>query len=289
MIDLIKTTWSEFERHNAGWLAAALAYYTMFAIAPLILIIAAMASIFLGAHQHALTVMLTYLAGISGPGTSAVQQVVASTASEPRSGFIAASIGWIVFLIGAIGLVQALQTALNTIWDVVPKKMTVLQMLGQRARSLAFMMGIALLLVVAISLDGIVATASGYLAALLPGLWILGPVVGLGASFAVLWLGFSMVFYFVPECHVDWRDVRIGAALTALFFVIGQVLLGIYLGRAATSSMFGAMGSLVLFLLWVNYSAQIMLLGAQFTQVYARHRKKLVLLTLNRADGEAAE
>ncbi len=270
MIDLIKETWSEFERHNAGWLAAALAYYTMFAIAPLILVIAAIASIVLGAHQHALTMMLAYLARVAGPGSSAVQQFVTSAASEPKSGFIALAVGWIVFLIGAIGLIQALQTALNTIWDVVPKKMTLLQMLGQRARSLAFMMGIALLLVLAITLDGIVATASGYLAARLPGFSVLGPVIGLSVSFAVLWLGFSMVFYFVPECHVDWRDVRIGAALTALFFVIGQVLLGIYLGRAATSSAFGALGSLVLFLLWVNYSAQIMLLGAELTQVYAR-------------------
>ena len=272
VIDLIKETWSEFERHNAGWLAAALAYYTMFAIAPLILVIVAMAGIVLGAHQHTLTLTLAYLARVSGPGSSVVQQFVASTASESHSGFIALAVGWIVFLIGAIGLIQALQTALNTIWDVVPKKMTILQMLGQRARSLAFMMGIAVLLVVAITLDGIAATASGYLATLLPSLWVLGPVIGLSVSFAVLWLGFSMVFYFVPECHVDWRDVRIGAALTALFFVIGQVVLGIYLGRAATSSAFGAMGSLVLFLLWVNYSAQIMLLGAQFTQVYARRR-----------------
>ena len=276
ILPLFKQTWSEFQRHNAHWLAAALAYFAAFAVAPLIIVVVEIVGLVLGNHHQARDVIFGYLRQNAGAGAGAVRQIVASNVSHPRSGLVAQIIGWIVFVIGAIGLFGAVQFALNTVWDVAPKKMSIIQAILQRASSFAILMSIALLLLVSIGVNALLTLAAAHLTHLFFGFATLMKVADFIVSFAVIWIAFAVLFEYLPDCRIEWRDVWLGSALTALLFVIGQFLLGWYLGRAAMTSSYGALGSLVVFLVWVNYSAQIMLFGAEFTHVYARRKERAV-------------
>lgn len=272
MAPLLKTTWSEFQRHNAQWLAAALAYFTAFAIAPLIIVLVEIAGLVLGGHQQALNQIFHYLKQDAGAGAGAVQTMVQATFNQRRSGVLAQIIGWVVFFIAALDLFNALQFALNTIWDIKPKKTGIWAAIFSRWTAFLAILGVAALLFISIAVNAgltVMATALTHVAPFFPTLM---KVVDFFVSFGVLWAAFAFLYKYLPESDIEWRDVWVGSAMTSLLFVIGQFLLGWYLGRAGISSSYGAFGSLVVFLIWVNYSGQIMLFGAEFTHVFAmRH------------------
>jgi membrane protein len=269
---LLRATWAAYQRHNAQWLAAALAYFAALAVAPLIIVVVAVAGAFLHGHQSAINDIYTRL---PGPETVAVRQVVASTLGQPRHGLIAQVAGWAFFVMAALGLFGSLQFALNTTWDATPQKIGIWQTVRRRAASFVMVLAVAALLLLSVVTDAALTAILAYLPHAFGGQATLVRGADLALTFAIVWLLFAVLFEFLPDARIAWRDVWLGAGITALLFVAGQFLLGLYLGRAGIGSAYGAFGSLVAFLIWANYSAQIVLFGAEFTRVYAEQRATL--------------
>jgi len=271
IVPLAKETFSEFQRHKSQWLAAAIAYFTVFAVAPLVIVIVEIAGFFLGHHRAALQQLYGYMASTAGPDAAhGIESIVAATFAQRKAGLLAQIVGWAVFVIAAVGLFSSLQEALNTVWDVEPPKRTLLETVKERLVSFATVVGIAFLLLVSLGLNALLTVAGAALAHVFPGFPTLLKVVDFALSFALITVLFALMYEYLPECRIAWRDVWHGAAVSALLFVVGQFLIGWYLGRAGVTSGYGAFGGLVIFLIWANYSAQIVLLGAEFTHVYAR-------------------
>ena len=266
----LKDVWGDFQRHNGQWLAAALAYFTAFAVAPLIIVVVEIAGLVIHDHQRVLNLIFGYLHRDAGAGAGAVRQIVSSTFNEPRKGVPAEIVGWVVFIVAALGLFNSVQFAINNAWDLTPQRLTLRQAIRQRLSGFCVMMAIALLLLISIGVNTVLTMGSGYLTGVFSGFATLMKIADFAISFLVIWGAFALLFEYLPECRIEWRDVRVGAAITAFLFVVGQFLLGWYLGRAGISSGYGAFGSLVVFLIWVDYSAQIMLLGAEFTHLWAQ-------------------
>jgi membrane protein len=269
VVDLLKAVWMDFQRHNGYWLAGALAYFAALAIAPLIIVLVEIAGFLIHNNAHVLDLIFDYLRRDVGPGAAAVHQIVDVMIKERYRGIIFEIAGWVVFVMAAAGLFNALQFALNTVWGVNVQGLPLIQILKQRGMSFAVMLMIALLLLLTLGINAGITIASTYLEHLYAGLATLVKIVDFFASIAVVWVGFALLFAFLPDRRIQWRDVSLGAGITAVLFVAGQFVLGWYLAKPAVSSPYGTFGSFVAFLLWVNYSAQIMLLGAEFTHKYA--------------------
>jgi membrane protein len=285
-LDMIKETWSAWNADKAPRLAAAIAYSTMFAIAPLLIITIAMVGTVLGftgtAHPHT-TVENSLLAQVSraaGPEASKmVRDMVDASFGKPRQSVLAQLIGWVTFFIGASSVFVALQDALNEIWDAPPpaSHQNVLIMIRDRAMSLAMLLVIGFLLMMTFLINVVTSYASSNLANFLP------PAMAAPAFAVVNWVVslivttvlFALMFKILPDVELRWTDVAAGAFITALLFVIGQALIGIYIGKAGIASAYGAAGALLAVLIWIYYSASILLLGAEFTKIYAgRHGSK---------------
>ena len=269
-IPLLRETWAAYRKHNAQWLAAALAYFAAFAVAPLIIVVVEIAGFFLHSHQHVLDVIFNYMRRDLGSGSDAVRRIVTSTFNQPRHGLASQIIGWALFTLAAAGLFSALQFALNTAWDVAEQKQGIWATAQQKVLGFLMMLAVAALLLASVVANAALATASSYLARVFTGLGVIAQIGDFLITFGFVWLLFALLFRYLPNARISWSDVRLGAGITALLFTIGQFLIGWYLGRAGLSSSYGAFGSLVAFLLWANYTAQIFLLGAEFTHVYAR-------------------
>lgn len=270
LVSLAKETFKEFQRHKSQWLAAAIAYFTVFAVAPLVIVIVEIAGFFLGSHQRVLHQLYGYMATSAGPSAArGIESIVSATFAQRKAGVISQVVGWTVFAVAALGLFSSLQEALNTVWDVTPQKRTLLETLRQRLLSFAAVLGIAFLLLVSLGLNALLTIASSALSHVFPAFPALLKVLDFAVSLALVTALFGLMFEFLPERKIAWRDVWLGAAVSALLFVVGQFLLGWYLGRAGVSSGYGSFGGLIVFLIWVYYSAQIMLFGAEFTRVYA--------------------
>jgi membrane protein len=267
---LLKTTAKEWSEDKCPQLGAALAYYTVFSLAPLALVLLGVFGFIYGSSEQAREKILEQLRYVIDPSGIKVFQDIANNAAQPKAGILAAVIGIVIALFGASGIFGQLQDALNTIWDVKPKP-------GQgiwgfiRARFLSFAMvgGVCFLLLVSLTVENLLRALHNYLQSIVPGGHYLGLAVFYVFDVAIVVLLFAMIFRFLPDAKIAWRDVWMGAALTAILFIIGKVLLGLYLGSGAAGSAYGAASSLVTLLLWVFYSAQILLFGAEFTKVYA--------------------
>jgi membrane protein len=268
---LLKQTFQEWMEDKVPQLGAALAYYTVFSLAPLILVLLAIVGLVFrndpaGAWDK-ITQQMSYFLD-----QSAVQVVrsIAQNASQPGKSTIATIIGVALALFGASGVFGQLQDALNTIWGVKAKPgRGIWGFLRNRFLSFAMVAGVCFLLLVSLVLEAVLKGFSQYVQSVLPGGLVVAMAVYLIFDFAVVVLLFAMIFKFLPDVKIQWRDVWIGAVMTAIFFGLGKWLLGLYLGSGAAGSAYGAASSLITLLLWVYYSSQILLFGAEFTQVYA--------------------
>lgn len=266
---VLKTTVSEWLAEKPFQLAAALAYYTTFSLAPLLLIAIAIASVAFGRDATVHQIHATFQ-GLVGPqGAEAIQTMLQNTGTQ-GSGMWATIIGVITLLIGAGGVIGQLHDALNTIWGIEAKPGNGLWgLLRARFVSFAGVLGLGFLLLVSLLISTALTAVIQFFSGLLPGSDILWQAVELGVSFLLITGLFALLFKLLPDAHMAWRDVWVGAAVTAVLFTLGKFLLGMYLGRSGVTSTYGAAGSLVLILLWVYYSALILFFGAEFTQVYA--------------------
>jgi len=251
-------------------MGAALAYYAMFSIAPLLVIIIAVAGILFGADavRGALFGQLADLMGETG--AAAIQEMLAH-ASRPKTGALATAISLAVLLLGASGVFGQLQAALDRIWRVQAsaRESGVWRWLRSNLLSMGMVFGMAFLVTVSLILSAALAALGKWWAPLLGGWALAAHALDLALNFALLTVVFAMIYKVMPKASIQWRDVWVGAAVTAALFTVGKVLIGLYLGKSNIGSSFGAFGSLVIFMVWVYYSAQIFLYGAEFTWVYA--------------------
>ncbi len=269
---LLKQTFSEWLQDKAPQLGAALAYYTVFSLAPLILVLLSIVGVIFrkdpaGAWDRIMQQMSYFL----DPNAIQVVQDIAEKASHPGKSTIATIIGISLAIFGASGVFGQLQDALNTIWGVKAKPSTgIWGFLRNRFLSFGMVAGICFLLLVSLAIEALLKGFSHYIQSLLPGGIVIAVTLYVGFDFAVVVLLFAMIFKFLPDVEIQWRDVWIGAVITAILFGIGKWLLGFYLGSGAAGSAYGAASSLITLLLWVYYSSQILLFGAEFTQVHAQ-------------------
>jgi len=276
-LPLLKQAATDWKEDGAPRLAASLSFYTALSVAPLLIIAIAVAGLAFG-QEAARGEILTQLQGLVGHDSAKTVESMVQSADKPRSGVISTVIGLAVLLFGATGVFAELQDSLNTIWEVKPKPgRGVWQVIRQRFLSLGMVLGIGFLLLVALIVSAGLAAFGKWTEGALPGaviVWQIGMHV---VSLALITCLFAMMFKFLPDAEIAWRDVWVGAAVTALLFTIGKFLIGLYLGRAAVTSSYGAAGSIIVFLLWVYYSAQILFMGAELTQVYARMYGKRIV------------
>jgi membrane protein len=274
---LLKATFDAWTQDNALRLSAALAYYSIFSIAPLLIIAVSVAGLVLG--QEAVRGELDgQLTAYVGPQASAAVQSMVQSASRPSDGWLGATVGFAVLLLGASGVFGQLKDALNTVWEVkVKAKSGVLGFVLERLVSFSMVLVIGFLLLTSLLMTTALAALSGYIETRLGVPEFVGALLGFAVSMSVVTLLFAFIFKVLPDARVEWRNVWIGAGVTAFLFELGKFGLSFYLGRESTASSFGAAGSVVLLLLWVYYASCILLFGAEFTRVYARETGHAIL------------
>lgn len=267
---LLKETFQEWQEDKTSRLAASLAYYTVFSLAPLLIIAIAIAGAIFG-EEAARGEIVGQIQGLVGTeGAQAIQAAI-ENASQPDVSSVASLLSVIALLFGASGVFAQLQDALNTVWEVKEKPgRGVKGFIRKRVLSFSAVLGIGFLLLVSLVVSAVLSALNSYLSNLLPGIDFFWELLNFAISFGVITLLFALMYKYLPDVKIKWSDVWIGAAITALLFTIGKFLLGLYLGRGSFASTYGAAGSLVIILAWVYYSAQILFFGAEFTQVYAR-------------------
>ena len=264
---LLKETAGAWSEDYAPSMGAALSYYSLFSIAPLLLIVIAIAGLAFG-EDAARGAIFGQLQGLLGDESAKAVEGLLAAADKPKQGLVATVVGIVVLVLGAMTVFGELQNALDRIWRAPARLRAsgLWNLLRTRLLSFGMILGLAFLLMVSLVL-------SAALAAL--GKWW-GPLFGtlahgvdVLASFGLMTIVFALIYRFIPRVHVAWHDVWLGAAVTSLLFAVGKFLIGLYLGKASVASSFGAAGSLVVLMVWVYYSAQIFLFGAEFTWVYA--------------------
>jgi len=278
--ELIKETFVQWEDDQASRLAASLALYTLLSIAPLIVVSIAVAGVFFG-DEAARGELSHQLAGVVGEQAGRAIEALVDNAHAPSAGLVGSIVGVAVLLFGASGVFGELQVALNQIWNVKQRPGRGMRgVLRDRFFSFTMVMGVAFLLLVSLVVSAALTTVTTHFEHWLPWatLWeVLNALVGL----AVSTLLFALIFKVVPDAKIAWRDVWVGAFVTACCFSLGKGALAWYVGRSATVSPFGAAGSLLALTVWVYYSAQILFLGAEFAQVYATRLGRRIEPTKN--------
>lgn len=269
-LNVLKEAGMSFAGDNAPRLGAALAYYTVFSIAPLILITITLAGAIFGEEAARGEVFVRMRQLMGDTGAEVVNEMVLD-AARADAGAIAATLGIAALLFGASGVFGQLRAALNTIFHVQPKEIPIIRgFLRERFLSVATVLVIGFLLLVALIVDTGISAAGDFMEHRLSGGEALWHVVELVVSTAMIAVLFALIFRYMPDRRMPWRDVWLGAIVSSVLFSIGKFALGLYLGKKAAESTHSAAGALIVLLLWVYYSAQILLLGAELTQAYAR-------------------
>lgn len=272
---LLKLSYQDWKEDRASRLSAALAYYTVFSLAPMLLIILAVTSLF-WSRDAVQGQVLNQVEGLVGAEGRTFISDLLTSASSPARGILGTIVGIVTLIFGALGVFNELHNALNTIWEVEEEEDTksgfiegIKKLLFGRLLSFGMILGIGFLLLVSLVISAGLSAMQETVGNAIPLSEILLQILNLIISIGVITILFALIFKFLPDAEIAWRDVWFGAFVTALLFSLGKFLIGLYLGNSTVGSSFGAAGSLVLLLLWIYYSAQILLFGAEFTQVYA--------------------
>lgn len=254
----------------AASMGAAIAYYTVFSIAPLLIIVIAIAGAVFG-REAVEGQIVAQLADLIGVETAMGVQGLIRNASRPTSGALATAVSLALLVIGATSVFAELQTALNRIWrvPVAAQRAGWWRTLRSRLLSFGLILGLAFLMMVSLIISAAVAAFARWANGMIPAAEVLLQGINMGISLAVSSFLFAMIYKFMPQAKIAWRDVWVGAAVTAVLFEIGKIGISMYLGKSGMTSAYAAAGSLVVLLMWVYYSAQIFLLGAEFTWVLA--------------------
>lgn len=255
--------------------AAAVSYYTLLALAPLLLVVLAIAGMVFGRDAVEGRIVDEMRGLVGEKGAEAVQLVI-QNASAPQESRVSMVLGILTLLIGASGVFIQLQSALNRIWDVAaaPKRNALWVFLRHRLISMAMVFGLGFLMLVSLIVSASLSAINAYYESVLPwaGVWL---VLNAFGSLLVITLLIAMIFRFLPDVRLAWRDVWLGALVTAVLFTLGKTAIGAYLGRASIGSSYGAAGSVVVLVVWVYYASMIFFIGAEITQVYGRWRDRI--------------
>src|SRR5688500_2929590 len=266
IFDIFRETFKEWSEDKAPRLGAALAYYTVFSIGPLLVLAIAIASlVFANAEEQ----IVGTIGGVVGKESSDVVRQTVENTNKEGSNIIATVIGIATLLLGASGVFGQLKDALNTIWEVKPKPgLGLLNTIKERFFSFTMVLGTGFLLLVSLVVTAAVSAFNEVLVSIIPGADIIGQIISFLVSLLVITLVFTLLFKYLPDVKITWGDVWIGGLVTAILFTIGQFALSFYLGSGAVGESFGAAASFVIILVWIYYSTQILFFGAEFTQVY---------------------
>ena len=277
---LLRESFEKWSADKAPRLGAALSYYTVFSLVPLLVLAISIAGLVFGT-EAAQQAIMAQIESLVGPQSAAAIKQMLEIAQRPSSGALASAIAVVTLLLGASGVFAQLQDALNTVWSVEPKAGRGLWgTIKDRLFSLMAVLGTGFLLLVSLVLSAALAAFGKMFQGRLPGHEGLLHLADLAISFGVITLLFAMMFKLLPDAKIAWRDVWIGAGLTSVLFTVGKFAIGMYLGKADVGSAYGAAGSLVILLVWVYYSSQILLYGAEFTSVYAnRYGSRIVAVS----------
>ena len=288
----LKACWQLVKQAAEAWIddyapsmGAALAYYTAFSLAPLLLIVIAIAGLVFGA-EAARGEIFGQLTSLMGSDAAAAVEGMLASVSKPSEGIAATLVGAVVLLIGATSVFGELQDALDRIWRAParPKAGGVWGLVRARLLSFGMIFGLAFLLMVSLVLSAGMAALGKWWGAWFAEFEVVVQLVNAVLSFGLTGAVFAFIYKFMPRVRIQWRDVWLGAGVTALLFTLGKTLIGLYIGKTGVASGFGAAGSLVVLLVWVYYSAQVFLMGAEFTWVYARTYGSMKGKVLERGD-----
>jgi len=271
ILSLLKQTVFDFFGDNAPRHGAAIAYYTLFALAPVLLIVIAVAGFVVG-EDVVRSELITQIAALIGRDGADAVKAILERANTPRDGITATLLGMGGLIFAATGAFLELQAALNMIWRVRTEPnagINVPALVKRRLRSLGVVVSIGFLLLVSLTVSAVLQLLMTWIGTVIPGLPMLLAVLNQVISLAVTSALFALLFRALPDVHLRWRDVAVGSFATAVLFAIGQRFIGLYLGNSALASPFGAAGTIAIILVWVYYSTQIVLLGAEFTRLYA--------------------
>lgn len=266
---VLKETVTEWIADKASQLAAALAYYTAVSLAPMLVLVVVIAGLILG-RQQAESQLLTQLNSVAGPQQTQFIRTILDNAKQPTLASLAGILSFITLLWGSTNLFAQLQGSLNTIWEVKPKPgRSILGVIRDRGITFLMVLGVAFLLLASMVISAVLSALLQWGHGILPGASWIWQGVNYLVSFLVITFAFAAIYRILPDADITWRDVWLGAGVTAVLFLIGNAILSWYLANAGNA--YGAASSVVVFLLWVYYTAQVLFLGAEFTQVYARY------------------
>jgi membrane protein len=273
-VDLIKQAVGAWFDDRAPTMGAAIAFYTMFSLAPILVIVIAVAGFAFG-QQAAEGALFGQIADLIGAESAGAVQAMLRSASSTQSGIIATAVGIGALIVAATGVFGALQSALNVIWKAPPTgNLSVWHLLKSRILSLSVILVIGFLLLVSLVISAALAAFSDYLDRTLPSLSSILYFIHVTLSFGFTTILFAVMFKILPDKRVEWQDVWLSAAVTALLFSVGKHLISLYIGSSQMASTYGAAGALIIVFVWVYYSAQIFLLGAAFAKAYGDHRRR---------------
>jgi membrane protein len=284
--ELVKVAFVGWWNDRALSMGAAIAYYTIFSLAPVLLVVTAIAGLVFG-PEAARGAIVRELGGLIGERAAEAVEAMIQSASNIGSGILSTAVGVLTFLLLLTGALVELQDDLNQIWKVKPaERSTLWTFIRSRLLSLALVVAFGFVLMVSLALDAALTALGSYPAGFLPSLPAILRAANFILSLVVTTMLFALIFKVLPDVDLAWRDVWAGAVVTALLFAVGKLLIGLYIGKSGVASAYGAAGSIVLILLWVYYSSQILLFGAELTKAFAeRHGSRRLVAAVKKSEG----
>lgn len=273
LLPVTKKTFGSFFKHQPLQLAAALSYYTLLSLAPLLLVLVGVAGLVFGA-EAARGELVGRISSVIGPQEAQTIQAMIATAGQSNKGVISTIVGMVILLIGATTVFGSLQIAFNQIWGVktAPGTNAIWNLVRTRLFSLGALFGLGFILLVSLLLSALIAALHSYIAGLFPGAVVVVRIANIVISFVVMMVVVAILYKFLPAVKIAWRDVWVGAGITTVLFVIGKYVIGLYLGHVGVGSSYGAASSVVVLMVWVYYTSLILFLGAEATRAYAELR-----------------